>query len=241
MPGYWIVSMLFASLLLCPVITNADDDEVGLIFKRAKIAYSKINDYTCSFSKKEAVNGYFVDERNIELKFMKGPRIYMKWTEGELLGMEAIYAGEETDKKLVVHGTGGLLSPLTLRIEPAGSAALSKSRHPITEVGIGFLINEVERNYQMAKQNKQGSVTCMGRTSINAHAAIYVKARLPEGSGYYGPDIDIYFDETSHLPILLRMRDLAGNMLEEYSYENMRINTGLKKTDFDPNNPTYGF
>ncbi len=237
-------ALLMAALclgLLCPATSHAQD-EAGRVIQRARAAYANIGDYTCSFSKKESVKGEFsVEERNIFLKYKKGPNIYMMWTEGDMRGTEAIYPDiANASDKVVVHG-GGLLPAVTLRLDPSGDMAMNRSRHPITEVGIGYLIDQIDRNYRLSKTTKEGSVTCQGTELVEGRRATHLKARFPENSSFYGPDIDVYFDEASSLPVLMQLRDASGEIVEEYAYKDIRINVGLARTDFDPGNPQYRY
>ena len=57
----------------------------------------------------------------------------------------------------------------------------------------------------------------------------------------------IYIDDERLLPLKYasfswpKSPDGMPELLEEYTYQDLSLNAGLKDIDFDPNNPAYGF
>ena len=66
---------------------------------------------------------------------------------------------------------------------------------------------------------------------------------LPSGTvgGYGGYRMVINQDIESKLLIRIRVYDRQGQLVENYGYENLDLDAGLDDSDFDPDNPAYGF
>ena len=59
--------------------------------------------------------------------------------------------------------------------------------------------------------------------------------------------VKLYIDHEHGLPIRFEAYDwpkhpgAAPELVEEYTYMNLRTNAGLRESDFDPNNPQYSY
>ena len=62
-----------------------------------------------------------------------------------------------------------------------------------------------------------------------------------EGRDYYGHIIYINIDKEAHLPIKIKVLGWREELLEEYYYENLKVNVGLTEEDFDVRNKKYKF
>jgi outer membrane lipoprotein-sorting protein len=49
------------------------------------------------------------------------------------------------------------------------------------------------------------------------------------------------FDLESKLPLRIEIYDAGDRLMEQYGYEDLRLNVGLSDRDFDPANPDYRF
>ncbi len=59
--------------------------------------------------------------------------------------------------------------------------------------------------------------------------------------GYYCYRAVINLDMESKIPIKVRIYDWDGLLVEDYGYENLKLDAALTDTDFNPNNPEYRF
>ena len=63
-------------------------------------------------------------------------------------GREAIYVAGRHNGQVVAHDVGlGKLVAGTMHLDPKGSMAMEENRHPITEAGIGALIDTVAKHW----------------------------------------------------------------------------------------------
>jgi len=118
--------------------------EVDLITQAKKIMadcqarYARIQDYTCTFYKRERlVDGHLTTQNTMHMKHRTRPNsIYFKFVK-PTPGREAIFVEGRNGGKAYVHDVGiGKLLAGTLSLDPRGSTAMEGCRHPITDAGI---------------------------------------------------------------------------------------------------------
>ena len=59
--------------------------------------------------------------------------------------------------------------------------------------------------------------------------------------GYYAYRALLGFDEENHLLIRAVVYDWTDQLVEDYAYNDLRLNPGHTSRDFDPSNKEYGF
>lgn len=230
-------------LMSLPGSTGISADNSGSpdeIVAKAVNTYEKINDYICRFSQKELVDGKIREDKNVILKFKKPQHIYLRWTEGDDKGNEAIYVDGKNKNKLIVH-LSGLLKFITVSIDPKGSRAMKNRRHPITDAGIGHVVKLIEENYSRAKNDKECEISKAEDTEVSGRKAVKFKATFPPDKGYYNHIIAIWIDRELSLPVKIVVHGKNDEFLEEYLFEDIKIGVGLKDKDFDTKNPDYNF
>ena len=233
--------LLVISILLFTVNAYSQDKiDFDELLNKTVRKYENISDYTCTFHKKELIRGRLIEERNIFLKFKKPPHFYMKWLDGKNKGIEAIYVDGKYNNKLVVH-LGGMLSFIKISIDPEGKLAMRNNRHPIMEAGIGQIISIIEKNYRMSKNDTNVFITYEGEHVLSGNKSMLIKAVFPERKEYYGHIIYLYFEKESYLPIKITVYDWENQLIEDYYFEDIKLNVGLTEKDFDTDNPDYDF
>lgn len=237
-----LLGLLSAALVIRPV-TAADPQETLLsLLTRMESSYAQIDDYIAVFRKQERVDGTLLPEETTLLKFQKPLKIYMKWTEDPFKGTEALYVEGTNGNKLLVH-RGGILGFLTLSLDPKGSLAMKGNRHPITEVGFGYLIEGLRRNIQTALQHGEFEITRMAEEPFKGRPAIVAEGKFAPRSGrrYYTSRMVCHIDKELLLPIGAAFYDESDVLFERYSYSDVRLNVGLTPLDFSKENKTYRF
>lgn len=219
---------------------HAEQFDFDGLLKRSFESYGKVNDYVCLFSKKERIRDSIKEERNILFKYRKPASFYMKWTEGDNRGVEAIYVDGRYNNKLEVH-LAGFWRFFRIAVDPHGLLALKNNRHPITEAGIGHLLDLIMTNYHKGKSDPESRITFEGEPLVDGKRTVYVKAVFPKDKGYYGQAVHVYFDQEAMLPVKLTVYGWSNEFLEEYRFESLRLNAGLTERDFDVNNSEYHF
>jgi len=232
--------LCLVSLFVQATAASAVPSDLDELLASSLAAYSRVNDYRCTFHKKELVKGKIKEVRNLEFKFRKQASFYLKYTDGDDAGLEAIYCEGRYNNKLEVH-LGGMFGFFRIAVDPRGSLALKGNRHPIMDAGIGQILHLMEKNYRQAKSDPESRITVEGETLLNGRKARLVKAVFPKGKGYYGGRVLIWIDKESALPVKITIHGWDNEFLEEYQYDGIKFNVGLSDKDFDIRNPEYRF
>ena len=143
--------------------TNPTDSQTPSLTMEELLAIAKsslaqmetgLESYTARFEKVETSDSGTVSEiSSMELKvqtrFRNGDsqaarRIYMKFLEPESVrGREVIWREDKYDGKMAVHEIGFLVGLKTLWLDPNGLIAMAGQRHPISEVGLVKLTEQL--------------------------------------------------------------------------------------------------
>ena len=232
---------ILAAFFLCLAISaQARAEDPAKIIAGMSAAYAKVDDYTAIFYKQERVNGSVLPREKILLKFKKPFKIYMKWLPSSPhAGREALYVGGANGGKVIGH-EGGLIGFITLHMKPTGAIAMRGNRHPITDVGIGRLIDIVEYNFKRAGEKGVLRLESLGEAEVYGRKTRHIAMEMPE-SGYYAPKMEIWVDEGLRLPIKIEVFGPKGRFLEGYGYSGLKINPGLKDTEFTEGYKGYHF
>ncbi len=228
--------MLFLSIIIAPFRALAGGPvSVEEILEKSYAGYAKVNDYTCLLHRKELVKGVLKEHTTVFFKFKSPSRFYMKWPKGEI---EAIYSEGKYNNKMVIHG-GFPFKFISIVVKP--EAALKYNRHTIKEADIGHILNIIETNYRKAKTDTEAKIVLESEEMLDNKNTWRFKAVFPAGSDYYGHVIFVHIDKKLYLPVKITVYGWNMELLEEYYYEDLKVNVGLKEEDFDVNNKKYLF
>ncbi len=218
----------------------AKEIDFDSLLNSVEVSYSKVNDYTCKFSKKDYIDGKYYEDKNVIYKHKKTKYYYLKYTQGSLEGSEVIYAGKKYDNKLRIH-LGGMLEFVDLELDPKGKIAMKGNRHSILESDFGFIINLMKTNYLWARKYNEGKFEFVKETLADGRKANLYLAEFPVNKGYYAHRIYICLDVKYNLPVRFIVYNDENQLIENYEIMNLKINTGLTDKDFDVDNPSYDF
>lgn len=241
-------SCAFLQVLLCaqlfmPLIAAADPNEVILhLVEQMEASYARIDDYVAIFHKQERVEGRLLPEETILFKFQKPFKVYMNWIGEPLNGAEALYVEGKNDNKLVAH-RGGLLGIMTLVLDPRASLAMQGNRHPITEAGFGFIIEEMRLNLDRALQHGEFELIQISDATFDGRPATVVEGKFSphERRKYYTSRMVIHIDKELLLPVANSFYDELGVLFEKYTFTDVKLNPRLTVMDFSRYNEAYRF
>ncbi|MFM7846401.1 MAG: DUF1571 domain-containing protein [Planctomycetota bacterium] len=219
-----------------------------------------IADYSCTLVKRERIKGKLgeseymfakIRNRRVENGEVKVPlAVYMYFLKPDnLKGREVIYVEGENGGKLAAHeggAKGGLLP--TVWVKPDSMLAMAGNRYPITEVGIENLVARLIEKGERDRQRDECTVEFRKNAKINKRPCTVLRVVHPVERDYFDFHIaEIFIDDEHQIPVryaaYLWPAGPGGEpqVLEEYTYLNMKINVGLKAIDFDHTNPDYNF
>ncbi len=211
--------------------------------------YLRIRDYTCTFMKRERLDGRLTPKHVMEMKSRTEPlSIYFKFRAPNC-GREAIYVKGLHGGRVLAHDVGlGRWIAGTMKLDPNGSMAMGASRHPITEAGIGPLIETVAQRWADELSPDESQVTFHTGIEFDDRPCTLIESIHPHSqSGFLFHKVKLYIDHELGLPTRFEAYDwptypgASPELVEEYIYRNVRIDVGLRDEDFDPANRGYSF
>jgi hypothetical protein len=211
----------------------------------------KIQDYSATVAKRERINGKVGDYEYMFVKLRQSPfSVYMCFLgPADLKGQEVIFIEGQNEGNMLAHGVGLKNSVFgTVKIKPDGPIAMRGQRYPLTELGI---LNLTRRLVEVGEQDvKYGecNVKFYEGAKINNRVCtcIEVVHPVPRRNFLYHL-ARIFVDKELNLPIRYESYDWpkeaggAPELLEEYTYLNLKLNNGFTDADFDVKNPNYKF
>ncbi len=211
--------------------------------------YETLSDYVCTFSKRERIDGRLTPRHVMLMKVRTHPRsIYFKFRQPSP-GREAIYVDGRNDGKVLAHEVGlKRLLAGTLSLDPNGSMAMEANRHPITHAGIGSLLDTVEARWSQDLDRPETLVAFRDGQLVGSRPCTLIESTHP----LHRPEllfyqVRVYIDRELGLPVRFEAYDwpaspeAAPELVEEYTYTDVKLNVGLSDADFDVSNTAYSF
>jgi len=206
-------------------------------------AYEKVQDYTTTFHKQERVDGKLLPREEILLKFRKPFSVYMRWIGEVNQTREVIFEKGWNSDKIRAHK--GSFPDITVNLRPDSSMAMQGNRHSIYEAPFGHSIGMLARDARLSAARPQDDVRYvdLGERVVYGARSRCIEAYAPSGpdSPYYAARAKVCFHLATKMPTRITVWDEAGDLLEDYGYEDTQLNVGLTDTDFDPGNSEYNF
>jgi len=219
----------------------ADQGEKLLaLLSQMESSYARIQDYTAVFQKKERWQDKPLPEERIMVKFQKPLKVYMKWLDGP--EKEALYVNGQYNNKVLAR-CDGLLGLVTWSFNPTDSALMDRNRHPITDLGFGFIIAMMRQNIPLALDNGEIEIVRMDEDIFNGRPATIIELRFAPHGGrqYYTSHAIFHVDKEYQLPVGVACYDEKEVLQEQYSYQDVKLNAGLSELDFSKGNKAYRF
>lgn len=247
------------SLPTKPVGHSLDE---GLEMARQALEHSRANyvDYTATLVKRERVDGVvgppeymFLKVRNRKVengKLVTPLSVYLTFlSPATTKGREVIYVENRNDGYLTAHegGIKGRFMP-TVTLHPTGVLAMRGQRYPMTEIGLENLMVKLLERGQTARQYADVKAEFRKNARVKDRTCTVLQVTQPNKR----PDLDFYLaqvfiDDQLRVPIRYvaydwpKAENETPEVIEEYTYLDLKVNVGLSDADFDPENPAYNF
>ena len=223
----------------------------------------QVRDYTCTLYRRERIDRRL---RPYESVFAK---VRHAWTDSEsqtpfsvylryngpslIKGREALYVDGGYENKLIVtRGGDGPLAGVTVSLNPAGSRALADSLYSVSDFGMKNLARRLIevgiREIQSDKHPDEWKVRFYSHATIGGRDCTCVQIQRtrqrPEYSFYL---VRVFVDSELEVPVRYALFDFPNGgrsaplLMEEYTYTDIQLNTGLDGDDFRRDNPSYRF
>jgi hypothetical protein len=211
--------------------------------------YQSIEDYTCTFFKRERIEGRTTPLYIMLMKVRTKPQsIYFKF-ERPARGREAIFIAGRHGNKVLAHDVGfNKILAGTVQLEPTSSRAMEDCRHPITEAGIGPLLETLAKRWAVELGPDESKVTFHDDMMIGSARCTMIESTHPHRRpAFLHHKVRVFIDQELGLPIRFEAYDWPRHhkaepeLVEEYSYMQLKLNVHLRDIDFDTANAEYSF
>jgi hypothetical protein len=234
----------------------------GLEMARRALELSRGNydDYTATLVKRERVDGVvgpqeymFLKVRNRKMengRLVTPMSVYLAFlSPAAIKGREVIYVENRNNGYVTAHegGMKGRFLP-TVSLNPTGMFAMKGQRYPITDIGLENLIIKLIERGETARQYSDVQAEFRHNARIKDRTCTVLLVTQPTKR----PDLDFYqaqifIDDQLQIPVRYVAYDWPQNegaqpqVIEEYTYLDVKVNVGLTDRDFDPENTDYSF
>ena len=215
--------------------------------KQGLPAIENLNDYSAILVKRERIRGQLGGFEFMWVKIRHKPfSVYVNFLEpANLRGQEVIYNQGQNNGNLLAH-KAHLAG--TVSLHPEGLFAMSGRHYPLTEIG---LLNLVRRLIEVGEEDvhrDECEVKYIRGAKVNKRLCTVIQVIHPAPRDYFRFHLArIFVDEELRLPIRYEAHDWprqAGGppeLIEEYTYLDLKLNNGFTDEDFSTQNPHYHF
>lgn len=210
----------------------------------------RIEDYQARMVKRERIDGRLGEYESLFIKVRHRPfSVYTYFLGPEnKRGQEAIYRADAYDGKVMGHGVGINKMFGTVPLDPTGQIAMKDNRYPITEIG---LLTLVRRLIEVGEQDIN-----YGECEVKFYPGAKIEDRVCTCMQVVHPTprrnfrfhvARIFVDDELNVPIRYESYDWPDTeggkpqLIEEYTYLDLKLNNGFTDADFDVRNPNYQF
>jgi hypothetical protein len=237
-----------------PDTTNAEhplDPAIEVAREALVHVRDNVRDYSCTIVKRERIDGE-VGEQQYMLAQIRNRKIengktvvplsvYLYFLKpANIKGQETIYVEGRNDGKLVGHGVGWKATFGAVFLKPDGRIAMEGQLYPITEIGIENLIVRLIERAEQDRQHGEVNVEFIPNVKLNGRSCTLLQVTHPEKRPYFDFNIaQVFIDDEYNLPIRYASYFWPSKpggrpeLIEEYTYLNLKLNVGLTEDDFD--------
>jgi len=223
-----------------------------------KIAYeglerirNEVTDYSCTLVKQERVNGTLnpeeymyaeVRNRKVQDEQVVTPfAVYLYFLKPtNIKGREVIWVEDANNGKMVAHEGGNLRLVPSVWLRPNGPIAMRGNLYPITDLGIETLISKLIEKGERDRKRGECEVKFIQGAKINGRTCTVLQVEHPHPRPWFDFHIArIFIDDEMQLPVRYAAYswpatpDGKPQLLEAYTYLNLKLNVGLTDADFN--------
>lgn len=208
---------------------------------------TNVQDYRCTFTKRERINGEYMPEQIADVRFRESPfSVDMTFTKNIGECARALYVADkwvddEGNQQAWAKPGGAIVRLLISKIlQPIhGARAQNASRRTIDQFGFGKSFELIIRYSAKAQAENALTLNYTGEGSVGDRPTYQFERLLPyDGNEDNYPDrlLVFHIDQESLLPVACyAYSDKEGNdLLGSYIYTDVKLNPGYSPEDFDP-------
>lgn len=242
---------------------NAHPLDPALVIARKSLEHirTSIADYSAIVIKRERVNGNLGDHefmftkvrnRKRENGIIKVPfSVYMNFLKpASVKGREVLYVEGANGGNITAHegGMKGRFLP-TMNLDPHGMIAMQGQRYPITDFGFeNLVVKLIEKGERDRKHGECSVVFKTGAQVEKDRTCTVLEVTHPVPRPYFDFHVaEIFIDDNLNIPVRYAAYSWPTQeggekeLLEEYTYRDIKINLNMANADFEPKNTKYNF
>lgn len=207
-------------------------EELARLLTQAENAYRNLEAYEVILHKQQRVGGRLLPKETILLKFRRPFSVAMGWVEEPFRGRRALYVDGKNGNRLRVREKTPL-GPLTLDLAPKSRMAMRGNRRPITEAGLGPMLDILREQFEAAHTLEGFRVAFQHDETVFGRPAVTAVVSLPDRFAPEFRTLVLHLDRERSLPVRVSLFDESNRLVEQYGYENLNEHPELSERDFD--------
>ncbi len=215
--------------------------------EQSHAAIKEVQDYTCVFSKREVL-GKKMKSQVMLMKFKQEPfSVYMLY-DGQEKGREILFVEGQNENKLLVHESGVAALVGTLSLPLNSPQVTAENKYPVTQIGMLNLVDTILHQWRAEAQFGEVEVKPFPAAKVdNRECEAMVSTHPTPRKDFKFHRTVLYVDKETKFPVRVeqygfpRQPGEQPTLVEQYTYSQIRINTGLTAADFDARNRSYNF
>jgi hypothetical protein len=235
------------------------DPALELARQSLVLMQTQVNDYTAVLVKRERIDEELGENEFMFIKVrnrkMDGDRmvvpfsVYLQFLQpSSVKGREVLYVENQHEGKLVAH-EGGVKRMLgTHHLDPTGFLAMKGQRYPLTDIGLENLVVKLIERGEKDKRHGHCLVDLYPGGKVGGRSCTILRVVHPDKMPHYDFHIaEIFLDDEWKIPVRYiafgwnKNEKQENEIIEEYTYQKIKINVGLTDKDFDVANSEYNF
>lgn len=238
------------------------DQMLGIARESLQHLIANVNNYTARLVKQEQDrSGTLQPESEIFLKVQTRHqlgsngdplKVYMRFDSPEnVQGREVIWVENQNDGKLLVREAGMLGGMMTVPLAPDNFLAMRGQRYPITEIGLTRLLEKLIERGEADREDPNVQVMLDESYTFEGkpHWRLSLSRSKPSGRDNDFSKAELVIDRERHVVVHFSSMgwpnserpDELPDVIESYTYHELKFNVGLSDIDFDTQNPDYTF
>ena len=203
----------------------------------------QVNDYRMVMDKQQRIDGELPPVERMEVEHRRSPDCrYMHWIGDRNKGREMIYCPDRYNGMIQIHN-GGLMSLITVSLDPDGDRIAKNQLHRISESGLFVMTDMVRKDDEYIRQHPELDPPRLSHREVAGAASTCIEMERGADmfkSYHLGRQL-ICIDDQLDLPTELELWNTDGELMEHFTYSHYAVNVGLTDADFDTKNQRYHF
>lgn len=216
--------------------------------KSSRDTCKKLGSYSTTFIKKEVLKDKEEPVRQVmEMKFREEPfSVYLKFVEPHQ-GREVIFVEGKNKGKMQVHESGIASIVGVINASPDGKEVMKENRYPITMIGMTKMLDKIIEQWTAELKLPGCEVKSYPQAKIgDVECKMIESTHTKEQAGVRFHRTRLYIDKKTNLPVRVEQygfskKGAEPQLIEEYTYSDIKTDVKLSDLDFDTKNTAYKF